>query len=589
VGCYLGSDPDSNAPEAHSEISPGDFVGFMNSPASNQAYSQEAVRAAKNVVTSLSLALKKFSLYPEDHNHCQAAMVRLGHDLETFLDNEEKLVLRVEKDRILFEGKAIHEGEAKEGDLAFALFRDAIYKLIFHKGIDSRQIDLFIRILNQYRTLPPEAEGDIVTALWEAQLPHLQYEADDKILEADLDVDLSHSEEEGTKESDFYSTLEMLLDTEASPAGFHGDRDLPPLEPCSFQLTTEEVETLQEMVRREEKRDATQEILDMLADILKDQRDEEYFDVVLEYMEEELQAALGRKNFDIALRILKRLIQILMLCKESSSWALSRINTFFLRVCEPDFLAPLQEVWPTLSASEIGKLRMFLVLLPPKAVGALGARLLEAGSPAVQKMLSDVIVSLASRDFGPLEKLLDTAEEKLVCCLVPLLGRMNDEKSSKALVHMAHYPSERVRKQALSAIMARDLWVPDKLTSLMDDDNTFIRQLLIKYLGSRRSQAAERLLLDYLRNRKYRHTDDESLSACFRALGRCGKTEAIPFLRDTLMRGGWISRFRVSALREYAALALTELGTDKAKQILEEASQSWFPGIRSSIRSAMQA
>jgi hypothetical protein len=559
----------------------------MDAPASNQEYSKQALKAAKNFVTSLFLAVKKFSLYPEDHNHCQTAMVRLQHDLELFLDNYGKLVLHVERDRILFEDEVVHEGEAKEGDLAFALFRDAIYKLVFQKGIDSRQIDLFIRILNQHRTLPPEAEGDIVTALWEAELPHLQYEADDKILEADLEVDLSDADEGRTDESDFYSTLEMLLDAEASPAGSHGDRDLPPLEPGSFQLTTEEVQTLQQMVRRAEERDATQEILDMLADILKDQKDEEYFDVVLDYMEEELQTALGRKNFDVALRILKRLIQIRMLCKESTSWALSRINKFFLRVCEPDFLTPLQEVWPTLSASEIGQLRVFLVLLPPKAIGALGARLPEARSPTVQKMLSEVIVSLASRDFRPLEKLLDTAEENLVCCLVPLLGRMTDEKSSKALVHMSHYPSERVRKQALSAIMARDLWVPDKLTSLMDDDNTFIRQLLIKYLGSRRSQAAERLLLDYLRNRKYRNTDDEHLSACFRALGRCGKTEAIPFLRDTLLRGGWISRFRVSVLREYAALALTELGTDGAKQILEEGSQSWFPGIRSSIRAVM--
>ena len=278
-----------------------------------------------------------------------------------------------------------------------------------------------------------------------------------------------------------------------------------------------------------------------------------------------------------------------MLCKESSSWALSRINEFFLRVCEPDFLTPLQEVWPTLSAWEMGKLKLFLLLLPPKAIGALGARLLEAPSPAVQKMLSEVIVSLASRDFRPLEKLLDTSEKHLLCCLVPLLGRMTDEESSEALIHMVHYPSERVRKEALSAIMARDLWVPDKLTSLMDDDNTFIRQLLIKYLGSRRSQAAETLLLEYLRNRRHRNTDHEHLSACFRALGRCGKTEAIPFLRDTLLRGSWISRFRVSVLREYAALALTELGTDKAKQILEEGSQSWFPGIRSSIRAVTQA
>jgi len=199
-----------------------------------------------------------------------------------------------------------------------------------------------------------------------------------------------------------------------------------------------------------------------------------------------------------------------------------------------------------------------------------------------------VILSLTSRNLKPFEELLDTAEEDLVHRLVPLLGRMDDERSAPILVKMAHHPWERVRKGALRALMARDLWVPKKVISLMDDKSSLIRQLLIKYMGSRRSEVAEGLLLDYLRNRRFPNRDNEHLLACFRALGRCGTVRSIPFLQDTLLRGGWISRFRASARRQGAAIALMELGTEQAKQVLDEASRSRYPAIRSAAQAAIQ-
>ncbi|MFQ5917716.1 MAG: HEAT repeat domain-containing protein, partial [Candidatus Binatia bacterium] len=527
--------------------------------------------------------------------HCQTALVRLQNELETVLSKYGELIFHVEKNRLLFAGEVMHQGSSTDGDVAFALFRDGILELIFQRGIDPQETNLFFRILDEYKTLPEEAEGDIVTALWEAQLPHIRYEAADNILETDSEGGVSTAEIKidglaettPSQEVDTSEAWDMLVGAKAPVTASDRIKELPRVDTSSFRLTTEEAGHLEEMVRSAEERDATEEILNMMADILKDQQDEEFFDIVLEYMEEELQTALVRKNFDVSLRILVRLHQIRQLSKKSRSWALSQINKFFLKASGPDFLDCLHDIWPTMSRSQVEKARKVLILLPPKAIGTFGSMLLEARTPSVRRMLSDVIVSLASRDFQPFENLLNGAEEDLLHRLVPLLGRMDCEKSTQILIKMAHDPSERIRKEALRAVLTRDLWVPEKLISLIDDESSFIRELLTKYLGSRRSEAAEGLLLNYLRNRRFRGKDSEHLFASFRALGRCGTARSIPFLRDTLLRGDWISRFRGSIRRKSAAFALVELGMEKAKEVLEEASRSRFRGIRSAAQAVI--
>jgi HEAT repeat protein len=179
-----------------------------------------------------------------------------------------------------------------------------------------------------------------------------------------------------------------------------------------------------------------------------------------------------------------------------------------------------------------------------------------------------------------LEKLLDEAEEDLVCRIARLLGQMQDDRSAQVLLNITHTPSERVRKEALKAVIVRDLRIHEKLIWLMDDENKLIRELFIRYLGSRRNEAAEKLLLNYLQKRPLGRKYRENLSFCLKALGRCGTSCSLPFLRDTLLGGGWISKCRSSARQKGAAVALAELDTEQARKVLLEASRSRFPGIR---------
>ena len=452
-----------------------------------------------------------------------------------------------------------------------------------------------VRTIDRYRSLATTAEGDIVTALWEARLPHIHYVAADNILEIEQGKQASIPPTPANFKSRNCLQKPLMRQT---PGGrstrcreFSREAakqiEFKPISPTTLQLSPEEADDLEEMVRSEEERDATQEIMDMMGDILKDQQDEEFFAYILEYMLDEFSASLKRKDFDVAFRIMQTLHQVRKLSEESRAWALSRVHGFFSNISRPEFLEGLKEILPTLTAAQINTARKVLGLLSPEAILGLGPILTDVSGP-VSEMIGDVLVSLASRDIRPMEQLLKDAEEPLVFRLVPLLGRMDGNKSFQMLLKLARHPAERVRLEALRAIIKRKLWTPEKMGLLLDDESNLIRRLAIKYLGVRKSEVAEGLLVKYIRNGKFDGDDSGELIACFKALGKCGTPRSLPFLKETLLKGGWLSRFRTSPRRQGAAIALAQFGTKQSLQVLEEAARSPFPAVRNAVQAVYE-
>ncbi len=561
-------------------------------PALDQAKS--ATAAARAVITSLQLALKMFTLYAEDHVYCQKSIVRLHGDIENFLTKFGTLVLEVRSDCLLYEGDTVHEGTSKDGDLSFALFRDGMLELVFMKGIEPEETTFLVRTIDRYKSLATTAEGDIVTALWEARLPHLHYIAADNILEIEqgkqalipeaVEFEMPELPDQALhaqSPDDDQPAAENSLTEAAKQLEFKA------ITPTNLQLTAEEADNLEELVRSEEERDATQEIMDMMGDILKDQQDEEFFAYIIEYMLEEFITALRRKDFDIAFRIMQTLHQVRKLSEESKAWALSRVQGFFSKIAQPEFLETLREILPNLSAAQIKIAGKVLALMTPDAILGLGPLLVETSGP-VGEMLSEVLVSLASRDIRPMEQLLNAAEEPLVFRLAPVIARIDGKRSGQMIFKLARYPSERVRLESLRAVIQRKLWTPEKIGFLLRDESNLIRRLAIKYLGTRKSEAAEGLLSKHIRGGSFDGDESGELLACFKALGKCGTERSFPFLKETLLKGGWISRFRSSTLRQGAAIALAEFGTEQSLQVLEEAARSPFPAIRSAAQSVYQ-
>ena len=200
----------------------------------------------------------------------------------------------------------------------------------------------------------------------------------------------------------------------------------------------------------------------------------------------------------------------------------------------------------------------------------------------------ETIGSLALKDIHPLEQLLDRPEEALVKKLVFIIGHIKGEKTGQILLEMTHHESAWVRLEALKALARRDENMTKELFPLIDDPVLPIRRMMWKYLEKHQDPETGNLIRNYLDHKKIRREDHEQILNCYKTLVRCDSQSFVPFLRESLISQGLNFSFDRSLRRQGAALALLELDTEEAQEVLGQASKSLFPNVRSAYQKAVK-
>ncbi len=561
---------------------------------------KKELQGVKDVIGSFLIALKNFSLYPEKHLICQKSIAKVRTLLDDFLKDHDCLRLDVDKDRLLFGNEVVLQSQPGKENLPLLLFRDGILWLEFRKGITLIEIRGFLKILNKYKNPREEAEGDLVTALWEVDFPKLKYQAANVYLENEPLIDLSllnaggpqdrgPDREEGDQN---ISAENSSTDQPEEKPKVLANVPLHSTGDYLWELSPEESEELRQMVLELESGDSTQDILDVLLVVINDQREGKDLATVLGFLADDFKDTLAQGDFKFALRLLHSLHKIRQTYKTEKPWALPALNNFFAEMSTPRVLNLLSQVWPTLDSLEadrIKSLRQFLLLLPSEAILALGPMLPQIRSSNIQRQIMEVIGIMAKRNLRPLEQLINDSEEFVVQRLVNILGHIQGEKPTQILLKMIHHSSGRVRKEALKHLLGRDEEVLKELFGLIDDPDNALRRLMLDYLGSRRNKLGETLLLDYLGKGRFRPANRQHLLACYKALGRCASSGAILFLREKLLNKCWIPSSIRSLHRQGAVVALIAMETEDSKEILRKASRSLFPSVRLAYRKAVEA
>ena len=551
-------------------------------PTAYEDLTDEAFQSARELIAFFIIAIKNYALYPEDNEISQQSVENVVTRLNEFIKKYGDFRFHVKKNQLLFRDQIIHQGIPNVGDLAFILFRDGIQWFEFQKGIELSEVAGFLRLLNQFRETVEESDGDLVTALWDTQFPHLRYEAADVFLDDGTLVDFSLLSVTG--EDQRSRDQEVGQETSQAIAA-------PETYPTTWELTPEETNKLGQMVLEDENLDDIGGVLDVIMVILREHVEEDDLEDVLKFVLAEFRDALSRVEFQVALKLLEEVHEIHESCKKNRAWVTPMLDRFFKEASGYQVLNVLKEVWPVLEilGSHRLLLRQVLLLLSPETVLAVGPMSLEVSSPTIQRELMEVIGSLAARDIAPLERLLNHSSKDLVQSMIPVLKDLEGERPSELLLMLARDSSEQIRKTALDTLMARDRQLLQEIFPLIDDDSDHIRRLILQYIGEDRNEFMEGLLLDYLEQRKFQQHDNRHLLACYRALGRCGSARSIPFLRRSLLNRGWIPGFSTSTHRQGAAIALMALELDEAQNILDKASRSFIPGVRNACRRAMES
>jgi hypothetical protein len=532
----------------------------------------------KNIIGLFLIALRNYSLYPSGHTICQTSLSTVHRCLSASLADQ--------KCRLLHQGVVVYQGPPQGDSIASQLFRDGIRWLEFQVGITLEEMSIFFNLLNQYRITKEEAEGDMVTALWEADFPHLQYKAESVLNEAHTLIDFSLMK----TMPENVPTMEEAADEPLSPST---KISILEAEPVLFKLTPAEEKEIQTMILEEDTRDVTDDVLELLMIILKEQRDPENFAATLDFLVEEFQYTLSQAEFTF----IRKFLESLTALQEESLvldklWVLPLLDDFRKKISRPEVLGDMEKAWPQINLMDTGHLETFreaLILFPPDVILTLGPMLLKASPPQIEQLLMEVISAHASRDMQHLQHLLNEAEEPLIRKLILLLQQMHVPEATELLIGLTGNASDPIRKAAINALIDRDPQNIRGLFPLIEDPIPSVRSLIIDHLRKRRTPLAEELLLDYLEHKRCKLQDRQHILACYRAFGRCCSRRSLPFLQESLLQQDWKAFLGIGDFlhRQGAALALLGMQHEEVAQAaLNKAAGSVFLSVRLAYRRA---
>jgi HEAT repeat protein len=561
----------------------------------------EVLETVRGFLAAFSKAAKSFSLYPATHVISENLLSGLVNSLINFFQLCPGLKLTIDKDRISYKEIDVYQSNGREDFVVAPLFRDGIIWIEFRKGITAPELSFLLDKLHEYRTISDESEGDLVTALWQKNLPHIHYEAADVFWETQPRLDFSHFDvSDSSKELQQGSSgLSHSSADGEQQSGSQDTKDPSTLSIISkdvkrslIPLTPGEKKQLQNLIKEEEHRNRSEDILDLLLIILEDEAEEEEFNSILELLVQEFEYILRHGEFRLAVKILNHLKKLSGKDPSDKTWRDLLIDQYFERVSDTEFLEVLKSYLAEFKSDDATRLKVFrqvFLMLRPKAVLTLGPLLSEVSSAALRRRLMEAIGILSKQDLKPLRQLLKAPDEQMVKRLVTIVGHLDGKDPQRLLLDMAHHTSLDVRKEALKQLLNRNGCVQRSFFFLLEDSSDVIRREILHRLASERNPRSEDPLLEYLGQKVFKVSTNDHILACYEALGKCGSIRSIPLLKATLEERSWWEIFNLAGPphRRGAALALAALKIPEADKILMQATRSFYPPIKRAARLAI--
>ena len=533
----------------------------------------------KGVVATFAAALKNYTLYPEHHGIRQKSTIFAKATLDHFLINHEVLRLDVEESKLLFQGEVVHQDKPDERMLAFPLFRDGIQWFEWHHGLTIEELQTFLNILTKHRIVKEEAEDDLATALWEIEFAHVRYKVDEGIWVGEPLVDFSNlkansiSNEQMDQRAAETLTVAAKVNLEESEADF-------------LKLNSAEEYRIREMIDEEETRNCTQDCLDVLVIILREQTTLQDYDTILHFLVGEIQYAMSQCEFDYILSFFDAIELLSQKPVDENPLLVNLFSDFRKKIATDEVLAALEQAWPqinTLTNEMMENLRRLLLRLPSDAIFSLMAILSRTRYPRIEDMLTGVVAVHACSDRVDMMDIVEALKERQVRKFITLIGEVRTENASKCLFDLAKRASGKVREYAVHTLLERDFENIRTLFAGIENEPPPVQHVICRHLGKQRSALSEKLLLDYLAKDSLKTVNREHILDCYRALGRCAGPGAIPFLQEKLLRKDLKAFFglTVDPHRLGAAITLSlmpkEWNTDN---VLGKAARSVVPAIR---------
>lgn len=532
-------------------------------------------------VGQLGRTLKTCRLYDEANPTVVRFREDLADSLGALLAGRQSLRVDVSSSTLAHAGQVVHVARSRDDNLAGVLHRDGIRSLTLMRGIEGPELDSFLDLILRV-TGPSPGEDDLVTLLWDANLPHIVAETVPLEGEADGGAEELDEDEPAVAWPQQESGAPSLPppNPDATPgAGRSDDWSTDEREGDTDQLFDQlESMAIHEIARFQQEHEASAAV-DVPTQVLRVLQD--------------CAGSLEEKDREVLASFAPRLL------RESLSlgqWANARATLSLLRDFDPlwsvdDFARGLTGPFAITTRRLVASLDQ----QDSKGVEAFLALAREFGPPGAEWLMQVVAESQQMRVRRPLARviaeLLPEHPERLLPWLsdqrwyvvrnvVHILGWIGGKEIAGYLAAMAEHPELRVRREIVAALgqADHDSARPLLLKMLVSADETLFVAILSQ-LGQDDHATIADVLLELLHADSFAARSTTERRALFMALATRGD-DVLPALEAELLEGGGLLSRRPETNRQAIALCIARIGSPQARAILERGLRSRNGAVR---------
>ncbi len=572
------------------------------------------VKRVADWISTLVKTVKATRLYLPNNPQ----LVKFQADLESrtwsCLKEIGDIPLTVQQFDFLFEGYSVYHNADRNDSLAFRFFADGVRGVTIREGLEAGELRSFLEVVRKAID-GPNGQDDVVTLLWERDFRHIEYAylSLDELSDSDTSASAGRADnddaasaagesipwpagaadeaaqetaEEGGPEAEADSSIAAERSDDWS-AHIQRSRTWERPDSIQFQLSDTERDELEHMIRMEEVRPLRQEVLDIVAAILRYESDGAGFMDSAVAFQRFIEFAIEEGDVRRA-RELLGLLRSIAAEKAAEGPEFERIADQVIReIGRPSFLGQLG---PTLNAHpelDPEALTEFLVQLGSGATPAICDLLGQVNHVRHRRALCEGLIASCRNDVEPLLQRLGDPRWYVIRNVVYVLGRIAHQGVERALDRALHHEDVRVRKEAVRAL--GNIESPTArayLVSAFKDSDAGVRIQAATTLAEKRDERAAQNILGAIQALEFQRRDLRERQAFYEALGRTGSDSLAPKLESLLTKGGMFGGGDDDE-RYHAALALAWLGSPKAIAILERELKSKREPVRQAVEKAL--
>jgi hypothetical protein len=528
--------------------------------------------SAARVCSSFHKAYRELRLYPTGHPTSRESLEDLAATVAEHLDKWGPLALDVQENSLVSEGEVVYLHETSRDNLAFLLFRDGIRSLSLHPGCEVEEIAALADCLSHADDLA-SLEHDLVTALWERDFDHIDYQVVDPFLGGGV---LREGMVDALRE-----TVQRRLEMVQAPGVSARDRTRvqvqvvkpKPFESAGLQLPAEEIARGEQAI--EDLSNALPDYAEVLLEIAGKVFITASSDVLIQSLAAVVAAFLDGDDLDGAAFVLGRLEEL-----ETQRWCPAGTVGFVAGDAVTvdhvrRLLQGVGQVHTEWDEKRLGFIRSVRRWITPSLLEILT----ETADRGVRKTVLDTLGGEGAVPWQDLEPLLRDSRWYVVRNAVHLAAGIGHDGLIDHAPRLLAYPDVRVRREIVRALgRLGGRGAVSALARALGDADPSVRMLAASAVGRKGGSEQQALLLARIEDRTFTSLSGEEMEAFLGAYAELAQARAV-LLLDRSWKKNLLSS-RPMAFRVAAVLALGRVDAPAARAALQAAAKSAEPQIR---------